>query len=136
VLRDGEPLLRVRRPRRDSEAERCLPDGGAHAGERGMEWRRLNLSSGWRTRYEEKNFRSKTNTSRLPRSGDGRDCWPSSRHLFLANNKGFVLSCAAGAGVASLLGDEWAARLRSRFEQHAVSYIQCSVCFQPAVLFS
>ena len=31
-----------------------------------------------------------------------------SRHLFLANNTSFVLSRAADAGVASLLGVEWA----------------------------
>jgi hypothetical protein len=50
---------------------------------------------------------------------------PSSRHLFLANNTCFVLSRAADAGVASLLGDdEWAARRRSRLEQHAASYIK------------
>ncbi|RCV28640.1 hypothetical protein SETIT_5G419400v2 [Setaria italica] len=50
----------------------------------------------------------------------------SSRHLFLANNTDFVLNRAADAGVASLLGDEWAARRRSRLEQHAASYIQAS----------
>ncbi|CAL4946068.1 unnamed protein product [Urochloa decumbens] len=48
------------------------------------------------------------------------------RHLFLANNVGFVLSRAADAGVASLLGDEWVARRRSRLEQHAVCYVRAS----------
>ncbi|CAO2167417.1 unnamed protein product [Urochloa humidicola] len=48
------------------------------------------------------------------------------RHLFLANNAGFVLSRAADAGVESLLGDEWAARRRSRLEEHAASYVRVS----------
>ncbi|PAN26994.1 hypothetical protein PAHAL_5G052600 [Panicum hallii] len=49
-----------------------------------------------------------------------------SHHLFLANNTGFVLTRAADAGVASLLGDEWAARRRGRLEQHAASYLEAS----------
>ncbi|OEL33643.1 Exocyst complex component EXO70A1 [Dichanthelium oligosanthes] len=55
----------------------------------------------------------------------------SSHHLFLANNASFVLKRAADADVASLLGDEWAARRRSRLEQHASSYIQAA--WAPAV---
>jgi len=49
-----------------------------------------------------------------------------SRHLFLANNTSFVLSRAADAGVASLLGGEWAERRRGRLEQHAASYLEAS----------
>jgi len=49
-----------------------------------------------------------------------------SRHLFLANNTSFVLSRAADAGVASLLGGEWAERRRDRLEQHAASYLEAS----------
>lgn len=50
-----------------------------------------------------------------------------SRHLFLANNISFVLSRVADAdGVASLLGDAWAARRRSRLEQHVASYAASS----------
>ncbi|CAL4959903.1 unnamed protein product [Urochloa decumbens] len=47
-------------------------------------------------------------------------------HLSLANNAGFVLNRAADAGVASLLGDEWAARRRRRVEEHAASYVRAS----------
>ena len=54
-----------------------------------------------------------------------------SRHLFLANNTSFVLSRAADAGVASLLGGDWAARRRGRLEQHAASYLEAS--WGPAV---
>lgn len=50
-----------------------------------------------------------------------------SRHLFLANNISFVLSRVADDdGVASLLGDAWAARRRSRVEQHVASYAASS----------
>ncbi|WVZ67764.1 hypothetical protein U9M48_016804 [Paspalum notatum var. saurae] len=49
-----------------------------------------------------------------------------SQHLFLANNTSFVLSRAADADVTSLLGDEWAARHRSRLEQHTARYLQAS----------
>lgn len=50
-----------------------------------------------------------------------------SRHLFLANNISFVLSRVAdNDGVASLLGDAWAARRRSRVEQHVASYAASS----------
>ena len=49
-----------------------------------------------------------------------------SRHLFLANNTSFVPSRAADAGVASLLGGEWAERRRDRLEQHAASYLEAS----------
>ncbi|KAJ1286698.1 hypothetical protein BS78_03G371900 [Paspalum vaginatum] len=49
-----------------------------------------------------------------------------SQHLFLANNTSFVLSRAADADVTSLLGDEWAARRRSRLEQHTARYLQAS----------
>ncbi|TVU36138.1 hypothetical protein EJB05_18054, partial [Eragrostis curvula] len=45
-----------------------------------------------------------------------------SAHLFRANNVSFVLNRAADADVASLLGDEWAARRRSQLERHAESY--------------
>ncbi|KAJ1286703.1 hypothetical protein BS78_03G372000 [Paspalum vaginatum] len=49
------------------------------------------------------------------------------RHLFLANNVSFILNRAADAGdVASLLGDAWAARRRSRLEQHVASYVESS----------
>ncbi|RCV28642.1 hypothetical protein SETIT_5G419600v2 [Setaria italica] len=48
-----------------------------------------------------------------------------SRHLFLANNIGFILSRAADAGdVASLLGDAWAARRRGRLARHVASYAE------------
>jgi hypothetical protein len=49
-----------------------------------------------------------------------------SLHLFLANNTGFVLNRAEDADVVSLLGDDWAARRRSRLEQHTASYLQAS----------
>jgi hypothetical protein len=50
-----------------------------------------------------------------------------SRHIFLANNISFILSRVADAdGVASLLGDAWAARRRSRVEQHVASYAASS----------
>ncbi|CAD6228640.1 unnamed protein product [Miscanthus lutarioriparius] len=48
------------------------------------------------------------------------------QHLFLANNTGFVLNRAADADLASLLGDDWAARRRSRLEQHTASYLRAS----------
>ncbi|CAO1942702.1 unnamed protein product [Urochloa humidicola] len=60
-----------------------------------------------------------------------------SRHLFLANNVGFVLSRAGNAGgdgdgdVASLLGDAWAARRRGRLARHVASYVESS--WGPAV---
>nr|CAB3479168.1 unnamed protein product [Digitaria exilis] len=56
-----------------------------------------------------------------------------SRHLFLANNVGFILSRAAdaGGGVASLLGDAWAARRHGRLAQHVASYVES--CWGPAV---
>ncbi|PUZ53413.1 hypothetical protein GQ55_5G051000 [Panicum hallii var. hallii] len=55
-----------------------------------------------------------------------------SRHLFLANNISFILSRAADAGgVASLLGDAWAARRRGRLAQHVASYVESS--WGPAV---
>nr|CAB3479167.1 unnamed protein product [Digitaria exilis] len=48
---------------------------------------------------------------------------PPWRHLFLANNASFVLSRAEDiAGVASLLGDEWAERRRSRIDQHVYTH--------------
>ncbi|CAO2167418.1 unnamed protein product [Urochloa humidicola] len=53
-----------------------------------------------------------------------------SRHLFLANNVSFVLSCAGG-DVASLLGDAWAARRRGRLARHVASYAEAS--WGPAV---
>ncbi|CAL4959899.1 unnamed protein product [Urochloa decumbens] len=52
-----------------------------------------------------------------------------SRHLFLANNVGFILSRAADAGggdMASLLGDAWAARRRGRLARHVASYAEAS----------
>nr|CAB3475151.1 unnamed protein product [Digitaria exilis] len=56
-----------------------------------------------------------------------------SRHLFLANNVGFILSRAAdaGGGVASLLGDAWASRRHGRLAQHVASYVES--CWGPAV---
>jgi hypothetical protein len=61
-----------------------------------------------------------------------------SQHLFLANNTGFVLNRAEDADVVSLLGDDWAARRRSRLEQHTASYLQASwgplvACLETAV---
>ncbi|TVU36141.1 hypothetical protein EJB05_18058, partial [Eragrostis curvula] len=50
----------------------------------------------------------------------------SAAHLFLANNVSYVLNRAADADVLSLLGDEWAARRRSRLERHAASYVEAS----------
>ncbi|XP_062207822.1 exocyst complex component EXO70A1-like [Phragmites australis] len=47
-----------------------------------------------------------------------------SRHLFLANNISFVLNRASD--VASLFGDQWAARRRSWLEQHVASYVGSS----------
>lgn len=50
-----------------------------------------------------------------------------SRHLFLANNISFVLSRVADAdGVAAMLGAAFAARRRSRLEQHLASYAASS----------
>ncbi|GJM92153.1 hypothetical protein PR202_ga08588 [Eleusine coracana subsp. coracana] len=46
-----------------------------------------------------------------------------SAHLFLANNISFVLS---RTDVASLLGDEWVTRRRSKLERHAASYVEVS----------
>jgi hypothetical protein len=56
-----------------------------------------------------------------------------SRHLFLANNIGFILSRTADAGgdVASLLGDAWAARRRGRLARHVASYAES--CWGPAI---
>lgn len=48
------------------------------------------------------------------------------QQLFLANNASFVLKCAVDADVKSLLGDEWAARLQSRIEQHVANYLEAS----------
>lgn len=54
------------------------------------------------------------------------------RHLILANNTSFILNRAAEAGdVASLLGEAWAARRRSRLEQHVASYVDS--CWAPVV---
>jgi exocyst complex component 7 len=46
----------------------------------------------------------------------------ASWHLFLANNASFVLNRARDADVAPLLGDDWAARRRTRVDRHAASY--------------
>jgi exocyst complex component 7 len=55
----------------------------------------------------------------------------ASPHLFLANNTSFVLTRAADADVASLLGDGWAARRRSQVDRHGASYVEA--CWGPVV---
>ncbi|CAO2196542.1 unnamed protein product [Urochloa humidicola] len=73
----------------------------------------------------------------LERNLQGIACAGSggSRHLFLANNVGFVLSRAGDGGggddVTSLLGDAWAARRRGRLARHVASYAKAS--WGPAV---
>ncbi|GJM92265.1 hypothetical protein PR202_ga08716 [Eleusine coracana subsp. coracana] len=54
-----------------------------------------------------------------------------SAHLFLANNMRFVLTRAADSDVASLLGDEWVARRRSKLERHVASYVEA--CWVPVI---
>ncbi|KAF0916392.1 hypothetical protein E2562_007493 [Oryza meyeriana var. granulata] len=55
----------------------------------------------------------------------------ASRELFLATNASFVLRRAVDAGVASLLGDGWAARRESLIARHVASYVEA--CWPPVV---